>query len=50
MNGMQLYDDDGQRKYLTPGERDAFLKAAEDAPREVRTSGDIRRAYAAPVG
>jgi integrase len=36
MNGMQLYDDDGQRKYLTPGERDAFLKAAEDAPREVR--------------
>ena len=37
MNGMQLYDDDGQRKYLTPGERDAFLKAAENAPREVRT-------------
>lgn len=37
MNGMQLYDDDGQRKYLTPGERGAFLKAAEDAPREVRT-------------
>ena len=37
MHGMQLYDEDGQRKYLTPGERDAFLKAAEDAPREVRT-------------
>jgi integrase len=37
MNGMQLYNDDGQRKYLTPGERDAFLKAAEDAPRMVRT-------------
>jgi integrase len=37
MHGMQLYDDDGQRKYLTPGERDAFLKAAEAAPREVRT-------------
>jgi integrase/recombinase XerD len=37
MNGMQLYDDEGARKYLTPGERDAFLKAAEDAPREVRT-------------
>jgi integrase/recombinase XerD len=37
VNGMQLYDEDGQRKYLTPGERDAFLKAAEDAPREIRT-------------
>ncbi len=37
MHGMQLYDDDGQRKYLTPGERDAFLEAAEAAPREVRT-------------
>jgi integrase len=37
VNCMQLYDDEGQRKYLTPGERDAFLKAAEDAPREVRT-------------
>jgi integrase/recombinase XerD len=37
MHGMQLYDEDGQRKYLTPEERDTFLKAAEDAPREVRT-------------
>lgn len=37
MNGMQLYDDDGQRKYLTPGERDAFLKAVKDWPRGVRT-------------
>jgi len=37
MHGMQLYDPDGQRKYLTPGERDDFLKAAEAAPRDVRT-------------
>jgi integrase/recombinase XerD len=37
MNGMQLYNDKGERKYLTPGEREIFLKAAEDAPREVRT-------------
>jgi len=37
MHGMRLYDEDGQRKYLTPEERDAFLKAAEAAPREVRT-------------
>ena len=33
---MQLYDD-GQHKYMTPGEHDAFLRAAEAAPREVRT-------------
>ena len=34
-----LYDQDGHRKYLTPAERDAFLKAADDAElREVRTS------------
>jgi hypothetical protein len=37
MHGMQLYFDDGQCKYLTPGERDASLKAGEGAPREVRT-------------
>jgi hypothetical protein len=37
MNGMQLYDHKVQRKYLAPGERVAFLKAAGDAPREVRT-------------
>jgi hypothetical protein len=29
---MQLYDDDGQRKHLTPGQQDAFLKGAKDAP------------------
>jgi len=37
MHGMQLHEEDGQRKYLTPEKRDTFLKAAEDAPREVRT-------------
>jgi len=33
----QLYDPDGRRKYLTAPERNAFLSAAETAPREVRT-------------
>lgn len=33
----QLFQKDGQRKYLTPSERSAFLKAAEKAPHEVRT-------------
>ena len=32
-----LYDASGKRKYLTQTERDAFLKAAERASREVRT-------------
>src|SRR4051795_13011103 len=33
-----LYDQDGQRKYLTPAERDAFLMAADESEvREVRT-------------
>jgi integrase/recombinase XerD len=33
-----LYNPDGHRKYLTPAERDAFLKAADEAgEREVRT-------------
>lgn len=36
MRRIQLYQD-GQRKYLTPGEREEFLSAAEAAPREVRT-------------
>jgi integrase/recombinase XerD len=35
MHGMQLYDENGQRKYLTPEERDAFLRVAEGAPPEV---------------
>src|SRR4051812_14338169 len=33
----QLYDQNGHRKYLTPAEREAFLKAADAATREVRT-------------
>jgi integrase len=33
----RLIDCDGQGKYLTPSEREAFLKAAEDAGRETRT-------------
>lgn len=32
-----LYDAKGHRKYLTPAEREAFLKAADEAEREVRT-------------
>jgi integrase/recombinase XerD len=35
--GMQLFDPNGARKYLTVAERDRFLKAAELAPREART-------------
>lgn len=33
---LDLYDAEGDRKYLTIEEREAFLKAAEDATREVR--------------
>ena len=35
--GMQLHTLDGARKYLTVGERAAFLRAAEHADRQVRT-------------
>jgi integrase/recombinase XerD len=35
--GMQLYTADGIRKYLTAGERDRFLREAEQAERSVRT-------------
>jgi integrase/recombinase XerD len=35
--GMALHTADGARKYLTAGERDAFLRAAERAERQVRT-------------
>ena len=35
--GMALHTLDGARKYLTTGERDAFLRAAEQADRQVRT-------------
>jgi integrase len=34
---IQLYDVSGQRKYLTPAERQEFLRAARNAPRDVRT-------------
>jgi integrase len=34
---MQLHTADGARKYLTAGERDAFLRAAERADRDTRT-------------
>ncbi len=36
-SGMQLHTADGARKYLTAGERDAFLRAAERADRDTRT-------------
>ena len=36
-SGMALHTVDGARKYLTTGERDAFLRAAEQADRQVRT-------------
>ena len=35
--GMALHTADGARKYLTTSERDAFLRAAETADRDVRT-------------
>jgi integrase/recombinase XerD len=35
--GMRLYDTQGHRLYLTGSERDAFRRAAEKTPREVRT-------------
>ena len=34
---LELYDARGHRKYLTTAERTAFLTAAEETPREVRT-------------
>ncbi|WP_284943606.1 tyrosine-type recombinase/integrase [Acidisoma cladoniae] len=34
---MQLHTIDGARKYLTAGEREAFLKAAEKSDRDIRT-------------
>lgn len=34
---MKLYDDQGQRLYLTADERSVSLKAADHSPREVRT-------------
>src|ERR1043166_9174036 len=37
LQGMQLYDAEGRRLYLTEQERRAFIAAAAKAPREVRT-------------
>ena len=37
MGRMRLYDTHGRRKYLTPLERDDFLRAARRAPADVRT-------------
>ena len=34
---MQLYDNNGQRKYLTPDERRNFIRASESAMQQVRT-------------
>ncbi len=34
---MQLFDATGERKYLTPEQRQSFLRAAENAPSEVHT-------------
>lgn len=34
---MDLYDCNGHRKYLTPCERQDFLRASESAPRDVRS-------------
>ncbi len=38
---MSLEDKNGQRKYLTPAEREQFLKAAESFPREERTFCEV---------
>lgn len=35
--GMQLYDSNGRRKYLTPAERTDFIRAAESVPDRIRT-------------
>jgi integrase len=37
VEGLQLYDAAGQRKYVTAEEREGFLAVAERAPRRVRT-------------
>ena len=37
MPGMQLHDQDGQRKHLMPVERVRFFRAVEDGPSEVGT-------------
>ena len=37
VDGMQLHDAEGHRKYMTADERARFLVAAKQAPREKRT-------------
>ncbi len=57
-NSMTLYNDEGERLYLTPEERKAFLDAACKAPRTVRTlchvlvytGGRISEVLALPYG
>jgi integrase/recombinase XerD len=34
---MQLYDSNGRRKYLTPAERQEFIRASESAMHQIRT-------------
>jgi integrase/recombinase XerD len=34
---MQLYDTNGRRKYLTPAERQDFIRASESSLRQIRT-------------
>src|SRR5277367_6442367 len=34
---MQLYDPNGRRKYLTPAERQDFIRASDDALKHIRT-------------
>jgi integrase/recombinase XerD len=34
---MQLYDPNGRRKYLTPAERQDFIRASEEALKQIRT-------------
>lgn len=37
VNVMQLYDHNGHRKYLTPAERQDFIRASESALQQIRT-------------
>jgi len=34
---MQLYDPNGRRKYLTPTERQEFIRASDGALQQIRT-------------
>jgi hypothetical protein len=39
---LNLYDRQEHRKYLTEGEREALLKAAEDGPREGSVNATVK--------